>query len=183
MKERTHDPRRLDVAEFARSGAALRGRWPLAGFARLMQAVEAAQPVPEVEWSAQGAMHAAPGGATQPLLHLCAAAHVAMQCQRCLQPVAAQVEVDRRFRFAQDEREAERLDAESEDDVLALTRELDLHALLEDELLLGLPLVPRHGDCAAPRHGAGEEVDPGVEPGGPFSALAALRGRRDGGQP
>ena len=40
------------------------------------------------------------------------------------------------------------IDPDSEDDVLALPRRLDLHTLVEDELLLGLPLVPMHETAA-----------------------------------
>ncbi len=48
------------------------------------------------------------------------------------------------------EEAAAALDAESDDDVLALESSLDLHALVEDELLLALPLVPRHDECPEP---------------------------------
>ena len=71
--------------------------------------------------------------------------------------------------------EAAQLDEHSEDDVLALPQRLDLHELLEDELILALPIVPRHGVCpqALPLAAVPEaEAAPN-----PFAALAALRGR------
>jgi uncharacterized protein len=65
-------------------------------------------------------------------------------------PVELEVDVARALRFVADEATAEALDAESEDDVLALPRRLDLHDLVEDELLLALPLVPMHTTCPVP---------------------------------
>ena len=113
-----------------------------------------------------------------------ARAEVALQCQRCLQPMASTIDIDRVFRFAADEREAERLDEETDDEVLVLEPSLDLHALLEDELILALPLVPRHEECpqpllpAMPSDDAGDDAS--AKPN-PFAVLAALRG--GGGKP
>ena len=75
------------------------------------------------------------------------------------------------------EETAAELDADTEDDVLAMTRALDVQALLEDELLLSLPLVPRHLVCpdplVVPPDGA-PDVDTAEKPQ-PFAALAALK--------
>jgi hypothetical protein len=120
------------------------------------------------------------GGDPEIWLHLMAHAEVVLQCQRCLQPTLERLTVDRRFRFVRNEDEAARLDEESEDDVLALPERLDLEELLEDELILGLPLVPRHGQCQHPL--PMRAADPGAddEAPNPFAALAALRGKPQG---
>ncbi len=55
--------------------------------------------------------------------------------------------VDRSFRFAPDEEMAAAQDEESEEDVLALSRSFDLVELVEDELLMEMPLAPRHEAC------------------------------------
>ena len=94
-------------------------------------------------------------------------------CQRCLQPFSTLIEVDRSFRFVPTESEAEALDADSEDDVLALGPSFDLIELIEDELLLAWPLVPRHERCAQPAH-RGRRCSRRESP---FAALAALKGR------
>ena len=59
-------------------------------------------------------------------------------------------EVERRFLFVAGEDAAAALDAESEDDVLALEPGARPAELVEDELLLALPLVPRHEVCPEP---------------------------------
>ena len=68
--------------------------------------------------------------------------------------------------------EAEALDTDSEDDVLALGPSFDLIELIEDELLLAWPLVPRHEHCAQPAHQG--DAEPAQSP---FAVLANLKGR------
>jgi uncharacterized protein len=179
MKARAHDARRFDVAAAAREGVRLDGHWPLAGFARLL---EAGQDLPgDVSWTATASLRSVNVGSPQPGLHLEARAGVARECQRCLQPVTLDIQVDRHFLFVDDEATATARDEDSEDDWLVLERSLDLHELLEDELLLGLPLVPRHERCPNPL-----PVDIAVDSGqpstgdetpNPFAALAALKGK------
>lgn len=180
MSSREHDPQRLDVARAAAQAAALSGRWPLATLTRL-SIDAAAGGDSDVSWSARFEQRSSSGGSAQPWLHLRAQARAARQCQRCLEPVLLPLEVDRWLRFAGSEEEAAALDAESDDDVLALSRRFDLRELVEDELLLALPLVPRHDACAPPLARADEAEPPPADAlSHPFAALAALK-RPDGG--
>ena len=117
------------------------------------------------------------GDAPQLWLHVAAQATLNLECQRCLQPVAVPLDVSRSFRFVHGEATAAELDADSEDDVLALTRALDLHELVEDELILALPLVPRHEVCTQPLAAPGGDPEPVEERPNPFAALAALKGQ------
>ena len=151
MKARQPDPRKLDVAAAAAESLALDGRWPLAGFERLDEGApigsDGIERGGDVRWAARGQQRPVAGGEPEIWLQLTAQARVWCECQRCLQPVAIDLDVARALRFVADEATAEALDAESEDDVLALPRWLDLHSLVEDELLLALPLVPMHVEC------------------------------------
>jgi len=177
MKARAFDPRRLPVKAFAKDAGLLQGQWPLEGFERLrdlLAPVANATPVP-VTWAVRGEDRAVRGGASQTWLHLESRAVLSLVCQRCLQPSEHVVELDRHFLFARDEAEAARLDEEIDDEVLVMARELDLHELLEDELLLDLPLVPRHDSCAPPRVVDDAAASEPVSAEHPFAALAALR--------
>jgi uncharacterized protein len=58
--------------------------------------------------------------------------------------------VDRTFRFVSDEATAAAEDDQSEEDLLALSRSFDLPELVEDELLMELPVAPRHDVCPEP---------------------------------
>ena len=176
MTARDFDPLHLDVAAFAKDDGRLEGRWPLRELVRLHDAAHA-EALPgdsdDVIWHARGEWRRV-GGEGQPWLHVTASARMALVCQRCLGPVEEQLDVARSFLFVHGEDAAAQLDADSEDDVLALTKALDLHELIEDELLLALPLVPRHDVCPEP-------LPLADEPGGlddrpnPFASLAVLK--------
>lgn len=179
-RTKSFEPERLDVRAFADAAAALAGARPAAQLPRLAASVLATDsPAPAVEWRAAGELRPVTGGPPEVWLHLRASTRVTLQCQRCLQPMPQALDVDRWFRFAADEDEAARLDEESDDDVLVESRRFDLFELIEDELILALPIVPRHDACpaplAAPAEPAAEEARPN-----PFAALAALR-RPQGG--
>jgi uncharacterized protein len=126
-----------------------------------------------VAWSARGEARATRGGEIQTWLHVTAATALPLECQRCLKAVDVALQIERSFLFVHGEDAAAQLDADSDDDVLALTRALDLRELIEDELLLALPLVPRHEICPEPLL-AGAEAPVDEKPN-PFAALAALK--------
>jgi uncharacterized protein len=171
-----HDPRRLDMAVFARHAGSLSGSWMLSHLDRLLDGwpSDAQAPSGGVSWSARGELRPAPAGAPEVWLHLRVQAVVWRTCQRCLQPMPVPLEVDRRLRFVAGEDAAAALDAESEDDVLELVRALNVRALAEDELLLALPLVPRHETCPSPLPLRDDAPAESSEPH-PFAALAALK--------
>lgn len=177
MTARSFDPFRLDLEAFATDAAVLEGRWPLRQLRRVAEAA-IADTVPGVadalSWKARGERRKARGSEGQVWLHLHAATELALECQRCLKPVAATIAIDRSFLFVAGEDAAAQLDAESEDDVLALSRAYDLRELIEDEVLLALPLVPRHEHCPEPLRLVPDDVAADPEPS-PFAALAALK--------
>lgn len=169
---------------FALAGGELQADEPLARFERLAAeavAHDGLSPDLQVRWTARGEMRpAATGGAPAPWLHLEAQTTVPVTCQRCLGPVQTALVVDRWFRFVADEATAAALDDDCEEDLLALEPRPNLHELLEDELLMELPLVPMHDACPVPvvMHAA----DPGVAADGgeperrnPFAELARLK--------
>lgn len=183
MKDR-FEPRAVDLPAFCRAGATLQGVLPLDGMVRLsgsLAGIEAdAAPA---SWSAAGELRPVAGGDAEIRLHLQAGATVSLQCQRCLQPMTEPLAVDRHFRFVRGEAEAARLDELSEDDVLELPQRLDLAALVEDELILALPLVPRHERCPQPLPLADAGEAPGEPTPHPFAALSKLRRRGPGNEP
>lgn len=177
MTSRDFEPYRLDVAAFAKEGARLEGRWPLAQFDRLTDASTPESTIStasDVIWSVRGERRVLRGGDAQIWLHVVASTDLALECQRCLTPVDVHLHIERKFMFVHGEDAAAQLDAQSEDDVMQLTRALDLRELVEDELLLALPLVPRHSSCPVPVRlkDAEDKLD---EAPNPFAALAHLK--------
>jgi uncharacterized protein len=183
MKDRLQDPRRLDVRHFAATAAQLHGRAGAGELPRLVADAPLAGGDP-VEWTMRGEQRPGVAGAPETWLHLQAHARVVLPCQRCLQPMALPLHAVRSIRFVDGEAEAERLDEELDDDVLALPARggVDALALVEDELIFALPLVPRHDVCpealpVPPDAARAPEADAVPHP---FAALAALK---RGGRP
>jgi len=177
MKAREHDPQRLDVERFASDAGSLQGDWPLRALERLVgstcpDAPPGAQD--RVAWQVRGE-HRRAAGQGQTWLRLSLDATVNLTCQRCLAPVATPLVVDRWFRFVAGEAEAAVLDEDLEEDVLASTRSLDLLQLAEDELLLALPLVPRHEVCPVPLSAPTLEIAVDEAAAHPFAVLAGLK--------
>jgi uncharacterized protein len=174
---RQFDPRRLDVKAFAEQGAQFSGEDVLRDHPRLLVETHGRGPEAPVTWSARGELRNPRHLNPQVWLHLHAGALMSLTCQRCLAPVDVPVSVDRSFRFAADESAAAAEDDQSEEDVLAMSRDFDLIELVEDELLMELPIAPRHGTCPPVKLMV---ADPGFEdaPSGrdnPFAALGKLR--------
>lgn len=178
-------PERLDVAGLALVNGRLQGSDLLQKYKRLMQETSGDRAdlgsKIKVEWQAQGDQGGqveGSGAAPQVWLHLQAKTHLPQVCQRCLADVDLALEVDRSYRFVVDEATAEAQDDESEEDVLALSREFNLMELIEDELLMALPLVPRHEMCPVqPKMTVSDddfESTSGDKPN-PFAVLGSLK--------
>lgn len=170
--------RRLDVKRFAEDGSDLSGQDPVGKHERLMAETHGRGADLPVTWSATGELRN-PGHVHPEIwLHLHARAVLPLTCQRCLDPVEVAVSVERSFRFVADEEAAAAQDDQAEEDVLALDRSFDLIELVEDELLMELPLAPRHETCPAPVRLT--VADPGFDQASgqrenPFARLGALK--------
>ena len=103
-------------------------------------------------------------------------AQLTLVCQRCLQPMSVRVDAPVSLGIVASEREAEQL-AEVYDPLLVSEDPLSLAELLEDEILLALPVFPRHeeGECAAAAGAAQEDEVIPVEKPNPFAVLARLK--------
>ena len=101
-----------------------------------------------------------------------------LTCQRCLGPVEMPVSIERSFRFVATEELAAAQDEESEEDVLVLSRDFHLLDLIEDELLMSLPVVPKHEVCPVAvklQVADADFVDEPVEKANPFALLEQLK--------
>ncbi|WP_374411911.1 DUF177 domain-containing protein [Hydrogenophaga sp.] len=173
---------RFDARAFAESGAAMEGEERLAAFERLTDERHAdGEADPVVRWAVRGEMRSGSAGQASVWLHLQAWLDMPVACQRCLGAVTIPLEVDRWFRFVADEATAEAQDDESEEDVLALEPRPDLLALIEDELLMAIPLVPMHEECPQPlssqglSSSEGRDLPPEAVRPHPFAELSRLK--------
>ena len=114
---------------------------------------------------------------------------VPMECQRCLDTVEISLSSDFHLALVDDESLIERLDEDADFIVLgeseATTKgdyltntspTVDLLALIEDELLLLMPLSPKHDVCEHKHQPANDDI---VEEkrDNPFDVLAGLKGK------
>lgn len=98
---------------------------------------------------------------------------VMLECQRCLEAVQWRSQLSNELLLLTGDAPPEA--ADDQESILLEDGILDADALVEDEILLALPLAPRHtddSDCGRAwlKQQAGQE-----KPAGPFAALAALK--------
>ena len=172
-------PRVLDLHRFTQLEGVWQDATPLAKLTRVFEACLDQPGLADrtCQWTLTGELRTVAGTA-QAWLHLTVATQLPLTCQRCLGPVEQAVTIDRWFRFVATEALAEAQDDEAEEDLLVTSRQFNLSGLIEDELLMALPLVPRHDTCPGDLKMA--VADPGFdaqvpEKVHPFAALAKLR--------
>ncbi len=165
----------VDLRELARRDARMQGRRALAAMPRLAAALAEAPGERQAQWSLHGFVQVLPGGGSQPMAELEVRAVLALQCQRCLRTVEVPVDEHALFRLVDVEPELSMDELEAQDEALCATAPVDLHALVEDQLILALPLVPMHASCAPPA-APDASVDTSVDTS-PFAVLQRLRPR------
>ncbi|MBA3593527.1 MAG: DUF177 domain-containing protein [Polaromonas sp.] len=172
---------RLNLPAFAQAGEPLVELTPLQNMERLAQEIHGPAPDLVINWRASGELRARTGAEDDVWVHLEARTSLPLTCQRCMGPVATSLEIDQWYRFVADEDIAMAEDDQSEEDLLVMAPQFDLLAVVEDELLMALPLVPMHETCPeTPTFSAGEAEL--AQPDGeapakphPFAALAQLK--------
>lgn len=150
-----YQPRHLDVNVLAEQAAELSGS--AAGADVFQQYPRVAQDAPQsgadvwaeaaVRWRVRGESRTLQGGQAQHWMHLEIDSHLPRTCQRCLLPVSVPLLFGRSYRFVADEAEAAREDLDAEEEVLVSSRQFDLLELVEDELLMEMPMVAFHAQC------------------------------------
>ena len=198
------NPRDFDVFEFARSGRQAAGAVRVSQLPRMLNEVPEEAPDRDAAftWQAEGStqpeLQDDGTEGQQPYLRLAVHGSAWLECQRCLTPYEQAFDVDAIYRLVATEEEAEEFPLDDDEvDVIVGSRQFDLVDLIEEELLLSLPLVPKHDVCPQVHEslvsgvgGAEDDEETGEEEGeadgepgkpNPFAALEALkRGGPDG---
>jgi uncharacterized protein len=154
----------IDSLEFARTGQTLAGELPIAGLARLRESLY--DPAGEIRFELKGVRDAR----LRPALMLEISGVLQLQCQRCLGLLEYPLRVSNTLLLGSSE-ESGRLDEEDAEWIEA-SDALDVAALVEDEILLGLPYSPRHGEgqCRQDAGVAAQRAEISA-----FAKLAALK--------
>lgn len=109
----------------------------------------------------------------KPGLDLRVGGRLNVRCQRCLGALSFPVQVRKWLALISQGEEWPEEDLETDEtDALAADSAMDVISLVEDEILLALPIAPRHEACSPPEHREGAAA------ASPFASLAQLK--RDG---
>ena len=168
-------PELIDPWRAVEAGAAVRGSPPLSPMPRLRESL----PAPARQARFHLAFSRDPEG--RGLLHGEIEASLVLTCQRCLEALEFPVLATLDLALVSGLDEAGLL-PEDLDPLLVPAEHLRLADLIEDELLLALPQIPRHelGDCPAGGRGWTSEVagQPVAEGPHPFAMLGNLKSTR-----
>jgi len=163
-------PRHADLRKLAAAGGAISGSIPLAALERVRDelATDAGDVEIDLRFGIDEEGYRVVEGTVSATLELV--------CQRCLESVSVPVSSELHLAMVWSEDEIPSLPSRFEGLVVG-TDPVDLFEVVEEELLLALPLVPRHeaAQCGAPRgSGSHDALEPVARP---FEALARLKNK------
>jgi uncharacterized protein len=165
-------PGSIDALKFCQQGVQISGFLPLVRLPRLSQQLYLAEGDVQVELSfgLDEQSRKTVSGQLEAVLPLV--------CQRCLERIDVPVTTELSLALVWTDDQAAQL-PRSLDPVLMGSEELDLPEIVEEELLLALPLVAIHeeGSCQPPQLLVNQVVDdePEEQKVNPFQVLAALK--------
>ena len=156
----------IDCLSFAREARVLQGELPVAGFERIQDGLT--QNVGVIRYRIEGRL----GKRNRPQLHLQLDGVLSLCCQRCLEGVEYSLQVSNVLEFVGNEDELTQEEIEDVSrDFLPAQSEVDVVALIEDEIILDLPSAPRHESCVLPASAQDNPED------SPFAVLKGLRSK------
>ena len=169
-------PKRVDIKAAALANQQFSGVEALLNYERLTHDLRDLEPDSFLNWAAQFETRTGATGAAEPWLKLTLDTRFPLVCQRCLGPVDLPVSLASEFRFVASEAIALEQDDDCEEDLLVQARDFDLPGLIEDELVMALPLIPRHETCptAVPMSAADPDFDASNEKPNPFAGLSGM---------
>lgn len=160
-----------DVFAVAANAATLSGELPIAELKRLHPDLTKTDGA--LKYSVTGSIN----DKKHPLLHLQVTGELKMICQRCLEEMTQPVDIDNTLHMVASEAELDTeedelnalLEGDTSPEKIVVSTSYDILNLLEDEIILGLPLSVTHEQCekSLPMS-AGEKLSP-------FSVLAKLK--------
>lgn len=162
MPERSVIP---DPFKFAVEGQSVAGEVPLADFARLADMLVDRQG--KVSYSVAGEL----GSERQARLRVRASGMLPMQCQRCLARMEWPLEVETVLELVRKGQSIPDEELENDEfDTIEAPTDMDVLALVEDEVVLAMPIAPRHEHCEVPLPSEGV-----AKKESPFASLDQLR--------
>ncbi len=154
----------IDSLDFARRGGEISGEVPMAELPRM------ADLLTDFEGKISYVLHGLFGKDSKPRLALTLNGSCNLRCQRCLNTLAYPIELVSYLRLVtEDELDSSDIEDDEVDSIPAEKR-LDVLALLEEELILSLPIAQKHAldECKIAVEGLKRSDNP-------FAVLAGLK--------
>ncbi|OZA27728.1 MAG: hypothetical protein B7X83_10020 [Polynucleobacter sp. 17-46-58] len=133
------------------------------------------------EWNAKTYSVDSPGSEPHQILQLGLKGRLQMICQRCLQDCPVDLSEERQFVMVATEALADAYPIEDDElEPIVASQHFDLLSLIEDEILLSLPLIPKHPEDACQAHAssfgdAKTGADAPEKPENPFNILKNMK--------
>jgi uncharacterized protein len=166
----------VDTYELTRAGQEVHGQAPIDQFERLIEDLPE-QADTMVSWTVKGEMDSF----GQRFLRVHVKAAPMLECQRCMKPFEWPVDSHNRLEVVNSEAALnvdDAADADPDDAIIERilgSQRLDVLALVEDEIILSLPYVPKHDVCTLLSEPLEEEPDGDLARPSPFAVLGQLK--------
>jgi uncharacterized protein len=169
-------PKEIDPFRFANNGRQLEGELALANMSRLGESLH------DKEGVVQVSMQFEVDQTGTPYMQGHFATTLSLTCERCMQELKFPVELDSLLGLVKHEKLITSLAEQYEPWVIDDSELVDPATVVEDELILALPLVPKHDYDCLPEEAwfAGDkEIEENPEkPESPFAVLSALKSKK-----
>ena len=173
-------PPHIDAIEFARREQEIVGEFNVHRFQRLLEGLPRQPDSSMVQYKLTGSR----GLDGSPRLSLSVQAKVVLECQHCLGDLGLDIDHHVTLELVRQESELDRDDLEDDDpdapEKIVGSPKFDVGELIEDELILEVPYVPKHELCAngasADDSGLVDQPEEAQRPS-PFAVLGQLKAK------
>ncbi|THK41256.1 MULTISPECIES: YceD family protein [Methylophaga] len=167
-------PREIDPFRFAHSGLQITGEIPVSKMSRLSEMLydDSGTVLVDMQFDIDTT--------GTPFMLGQFAVTVNLLCERCMESMAHSMNITTKLALVRHEGKVEGLAEQYEPWILNDAKQVDPALMVEDELILALPIVPKHDYSCLPEQlwQAGEEEIEPEKPVSPFAALSALKSKK-----
>jgi uncharacterized protein len=166
-------PAVIDAWRMVAAGRELQGTLPLSAFTRLRESLV------DTDGECRFALEFGRDAMNQPFVEVRADAELPLLCQRTLERYLHRVRLVQQLGLITSEAQESALPEQMEPLLVPESGELQAIDLIEDELILALPVVPMNPDSTLPDAFRAEEAEEALRKNqNPFSVLSALKDKQ-----
>ena len=168
-------PKEIDPLRLAQNGLKLAGKLAVTEMPRLLQSLTNNEGIVDVDIAFDV------DEVNTPFMRGEFTTTVSMICERCMKAMPIDLKVNCLLAMVTNERKIEGLAEQYDPWLLESSDDILLSSVIEDELILALPLVPRHDEACLPASewsSADEMVKEAEEKVSPFAILSTLKTKK-----